>query len=173
MESFMDSLILINRLQKNIEIFKSLIIEMSEDQHRWKPQHKKWSILEIVHHLLDEEKEDFRLRIEYTLEDPSKEWEPINPPQWVIDRKYIDQDFNDISNKFFAKRKKSIDWLKELKSPDWGKTYVHPKIGQISAGDLLSSWVAHDFLHIRQIINMNLEYYKYKSLPYNTKYAMP
>jgi len=169
----MDSLFLINRLQKNIEIYKPLIIEINEDQHRWKPHPEKWSILEVIHHLYDEEKEDFRIRIEYTLEDPSKEWKPINPPQWVIDRKYIDQDFNGISNKFLAERNKSLKWLKTLESPDWNKTHIHPKIGKISTGDLLSSWVAHDLLHIRQIINLNLEYYKYKSSPFDTKYAMP
>ena len=169
----MDSVLLINRLQNNNEIFKSLLIEINEDQHRWKPQPGKWSILEVVHHLYDEEREDFRLRIEYTLENPPKEWKPINPPQWVIDRKYIDQDFNEIFEKLLAERQKSIQWLKETNSPDWDSTYIHPKIGKITAGDLLSSWVAHDFLHIRQIINLNLEYYKFKSLPFNTKYAMP
>jgi len=169
----MDSIFLINRLQKNIEIYKTLIIEINEDQHRWKPLPEKWSILEVIHHLYDEEKEDFRIRIEYTLEDPSKEWKPINPPQWVVDRKYIDKDFNDIADNFFAERKKSINWLKDLKSPNWDNIFSHPKIGTISAGDLLSSWVVHDFLHIRQIINLNLEYYKYKSIPFNTKYAMP
>jgi len=113
------------------------------------------------------------LRIEYTLEKPPKEWEPINPPQWVVDRKYIDKDFNDIADNFFAERKKSINWLKDLKFPNWDNIFSHPKIGNISAGELLSSWVVHDFLHIRQIINLNLEYYKYKSIPFNTKYAMP
>ena len=169
----MDSFFLTNRLQNNIEIFKSLITGMNEDQYQWKSQPEKWSILEVIHHLYDEEKEDFRLRIECVLENPSKDWEPINPPQWVIDRKYNDQDLNDIFNKLIAERKKSIKWLNSLKSPDWNKIYVHPKIGKISAGDMLSSWVAHDFLHIRQIINLNLEYYKYNSLPFDTKYAMP
>lgn len=72
-----------------------------------------------------------------------------------------------------TERKKSIIWLNSLETPNWNNVFTHPKIGKISAGDLLCSWVAHDFLHIRQFINLKLEYYKYKSLPFNTKYAMP
>ncbi len=169
----MESSILINQLIKNIEIFKSLVIGFDDEQSRWKPQTDKWSILEVIHHLYDEERKDFRLRLEYTLEDSSKEWIPINPPQWVIDKKYNEQNFADISNKFFKEREKSINWLNKLKSPQWENTYKHPQIGKISAGDLLSSWVAHDFLHMRQIIMLNLEYYKSQSLPFNTKYALP
>ena len=169
----MESSILINRLNDNIVLFKSLIINITDEQSRWKPQPQKWSILEVVHHLYDEEREDFRLRLEYTLENTSKEWNSINPPQWVIDRKYNEQNFTDISNKYFNEREDSIDWLNNLNSPQWENTYSHPKIGKITAGDLLSSWVAHDFLHMRQIVNLKLEYYQLKAHPYNIKYALP
>jgi hypothetical protein len=170
---YMKSSVLIDRLYNNLEIFKSLTNNLIDEQYKWKQKPDKWSILEVIHHLYDEEKEDFRLRIEYTLKNPSKEWIPINPPQWVIDRKYNNQNFKEISNNFFAEREKSVKWLKSLKSPDWNNIFEHPQFGEISAGDLLSSWVAHDFLHIRQISLINIEYYKIKSLPFNTKYAIP
>jgi DinB family protein len=169
----MESSILINKLKNNLEVYKSLIVSIDDEQSRWKPQPEKWSILEVIHHLYDEEREDFRLRLDYTLADSSKEWNPINPPQWVIDRKYNNQNFIDITNMFFAERNDSIKWLNNFKFPQWDNTYIHPIIGKITAGDLLSSWVAHDFLHLRQIITLNREYYKNQSLPFNTKYALP
>ena len=150
-----------------------MVVTIPEGQIRWKPQPEKWSVLEVIHHLYDEEREDFRLRLNYTLEDSSKEWIPINPPQWAIDRKYNEQNFAEISNKFFNEREDSIKCLNNLKSPKWNNTYKHPQIGKITAGDLLSSWVAHDFLHMRQIIIINLEYFKNQSFPFNTKYALP
>lgn len=169
----MESSIIIERLINNLNIFKSLIVGVNSDHCTWKPQPEKWSILEVLHHLYDEEREDFKLRIQYTLEDPEKAWIPINPQQWVIDRKYNEQKLEEVTNMLFKEREKSISWLKSLESVNWSNIHNHPKIGSISAGDLLSSWVAHDFLHIRQIINIKIEYYKIKSLPFNTKYAMP
>ena len=50
-----------------------------------------------------------------------------------------------------GERLRSVGWLRELRSPDYSKAYVHPKFGSISAGQLLGSWAAHDALHLRQI----------------------
>ena len=169
----MESSILIDRLYNNLEIFKSLTIGVRSAEYKWKPQAEKWSILEVFHHLYDEEREDFRLRIKYTLKNPAKAWIPINPPQWVIDRNYNEQNFDEITHKFYLERENSYSWLKNLENADWNNVHKHPKLGSISAGDLLSSWVVHDFLHLRQIIKIKIEYYKTISLPSSTKYAMP
>ena len=169
----MDTFKVIDKLEKNPDLFSIILEDIKDDQSKWKPSPQKWSILEVVHHLFDEEREDFRKRIQLTLEDPTKEWFPINPPQWVIDRKYNEQNLEEIKNKFISERKKSIKWLRNLKSPSWETAYIHPKIGSISAGDLLFSWLAHDFLHLRQIILLNLEFNNKSSEPFSTKYAMP
>lgn len=169
----MDSSLLIGRLNNNIKVFRSLFEQLDNQQIRWKPHQEKWSIMEVIHHLYDEEREDFRLRLEYTLSDPKKEWIPINQHKWVVDRKYNEQNFLKISNSFITERKDSVKWLNNLKSPQWNNTYNHPKIGKISAGDLLTSWLSHDFLHLRQLILLNLEYYKILSSPFDSKYASP
>jgi hypothetical protein len=169
----MDTYKVIEKLEKNLELFNTLLRDINKNQASWKPDPAKWSVLEVVHHLYDEEREDFRLRLEYTLEDPKKEWIPINPPQWAIDRKYNEQNFNNTTNKFYEEREKSIKWLKSLRSPNWNSTHNHPSIGSIAAGDVLVSWLAHDFLHFRQIMTLNLEYHKINTLPFSTRYAMP
>ena len=169
----LESKIFINRLSGNLNIFRDLTDNISEDQRIWKPEKNKWSILEVMHHLYDEEKEDFRIRLEFTLSIPQKDWIPIDPKGWVVERQYNNQNFSEIINKFINEREKSIKWLKALNQPDWNASYRHPKIGKISAGDLLVSWVAHDFLHMRQINKLNLDYYQTLSNPYNMRYAMP
>ena len=77
----MDAFKVIDKLEKNLELFSTILEDINDNQSKWKPSPQKWSILEIVHHLYDEEREDFRKRIQITLEDPKKEWSPINPPQ--------------------------------------------------------------------------------------------
>jgi len=169
----MDAFKVIDKLENNLELFNTILKYINDNQSKWKPSPPKWSIVEVIHHLYDEEREDFRKRIQFTLEDPNKKWFPINPPQWVIDRKYNEQNLEEVKNKFFNEREKSVKWLRNLKSPTWEIVHIHPKIGSISAGDLLVSWLAHDFLHMRQIIMLNLEFYKKSGEPFSTKYAMP
>jgi len=36
-----------------------------------------------VNHLVDEEEGDFRLRLRSTLEDPARDWPPIDPEGWA------------------------------------------------------------------------------------------
>jgi hypothetical protein len=76
----------IDRLAKNRGVFESLVRGISLQQARWKPSPDQWSMLEVVNHLYDEEREDFRQRIELVLADPREFWPPIDPRNWVITR---------------------------------------------------------------------------------------
>ena len=78
----------IDRLSKNREVFAGLVGNISLEQARWKPSTDKWSMLEVVNHLYDEEREDFRQRVELTLGDPTLAWPPIDPRAWVGIRRY-------------------------------------------------------------------------------------
>ncbi|MEM7476268.1 MAG: DinB family protein [Planctomycetota bacterium] len=117
----------------------------------YKPDSETWSILEIVCHLRDEEVEDFRYRVRSTLEDPSKPWPPIDPPQAAIDRKYQEDDPQAAIESFMKERAESLRWLKTLENPEWTICHEHSKVGPVPASRLLGSWAAHDLLHLRQI----------------------
>ena len=125
--------------------------ELTADEACFKPTPADWSILEIVCHLADEEVEDFRTRLQLTLEDPTRQWPPIDPEGWAVQRRYNQQDLDAAVARFAAARQESLAWLSSLDHPDWSRTHHHPKLGSMSAGDLLVSWAAHDALHLRQI----------------------
>ena len=150
--------LIIQNLETNASSFKSLLENISDEQAHWKPSLEKWSLLEIVNHLYDEEREDFRQRIMNVFEDPKKEWAPIAPADWVSEKEYAKRDFKTSLNNFLEERKKSIEWLKSLNSPSWKAVHIHPKLGEISAEKLLANWLAHDYLHIRQITFMHWSY---------------
>jgi hypothetical protein len=40
---------------------------------------------------------------------------------------------------------------------------VHPELGMLRAKIFLANWLAHDYLHIRQIIRYQFEYLKVKT----------
>src|SRR5690606_10869240 len=107
-------------------------------------------ILEVICHLADEEADDFRARTRLTLEDPAREWPKIDPEGWARDRNYNERDLSAELDRFAAARAESLAWLRSLHEPDWQSTHEHPR-GNLTAGDLMASWAAHDALHLRQI----------------------
>ena len=73
-------------------------------------------------------------------------------------------------NRYLELRNDSLDWLDSLRYPDWEKTFDAP-FGEISAGDMFASWVTHDLLHLRQLIELQRSYLEEKSKPYDLDYA--
>jgi hypothetical protein len=167
----MDLSVCIDRLSTNIEAIRALLIAVPVDRRTWRPAPERWSALEIVNHLLDEEREDFRLRIETVLRDPDEPFAPIDPQGWVTSRGYAEREFDASLDALLEERRRSIAWLTELGRVDWSRAHVHPKLGALSAGDLMASWLAHDLLHIRQILRLRWEMLGEEITPFSADYA--
>src|SRR5579883_745975 len=104
----------IQNLERNKTVLKDLLSGLSSADYLWKQQPEKWCLLEIICHLYDEEREDFRTRLKHTLEQASGTWPTIDPPAWVASRKYTEQDYEQKIKDFIAERDNSIKWLKSL-----------------------------------------------------------
>ena len=162
---------IIERLDRFAAVLPAVVSGLSVDEARWRPTSGARSILEIVHHLADEEAMDFRPRLERTLGDPSRAWDPIDPEGWARDRRYNEGDAEEATARFVGERQRSIVWLWSMASPDWSRTHEHPRLGPIRAGDLLAAWSAHDFLHLRQISKRLFELTAHDAGEYATDYA--
>lgn len=77
----------------------------------------------------------------------------IHPQDWVTERRYNEQDFIEMQAKFLAERTISLAWMKTLGNEDWSTRYTSP-FGSMSAGEIFASWVAHDNLQIRQLVEL-------------------
>ena len=161
---------IIQQLSNNLPVFESLLKEVSPEQAKWKPSEKAWSLIEVTNHLFDEERDDFRTRLGLLLKDPNEEWPPIDPENWVTQKNYQGREFESSRDNFFDERKKSIQWLLSLENPNWKSTQHHPKFGSMVAEEMLANWLAHDFLHIRQITKLNWEFLNHKT-EYGLNYA--
>jgi hypothetical protein len=143
--------------------FKYLLSELEEEEYTWKPSPDKWNILEIVCHLYDEEREDFKARIKFTMDPPKGPIPLIDPQGWATTRNYAGQDFTEMTNKFLTERLHSLHWLEKLRNNNWDKTVEHSTLGKMSGKLFLSNWIAHDYQHIRQIITLKHDYVKIKT----------
>jgi DinB superfamily len=162
----------ISRMAANASTFESLTRGLSAEQAGWKPAPERWSILEVVNHLNDEEREDFRQRLELVLSDPSLVWPLIAPQEWVTTRVYSERDLEESLSNFLSERQKSLAWLRGLRTPSLENSHER-EAGSLRAGDLLASWLAHDYLHVRQLTRLHWQYLTAKADPFLTDYAGP
>ena len=116
----------IPKFENSKQIILDLLKYVTQQQAIWKPAVDKWSILEVVCHLVDEEPKDFRTRLDYTLNKPGESWPAIDPPSWVTEFKYNERELEQSKQEFVVERRKSIQWLSSKESPDFNKFYDHP-----------------------------------------------
>ncbi len=150
-------------LQRNKNVFRELLNNIPGESIHWSQNPEKWCLLEVICHLYDEEREDFRTRVKCVMEDPSLPPPSFDPLVWVEARKYKEQNYDRVLSSFLKERENSVEWLKSIKDPEWANAYVHPKLGPMSVYLFLTNWLAHDYLHIRQIIRLKFDYLKWKS----------
>ncbi len=153
-------------------MIRALLAGITDQDAKAKPSTNSWSILELLCHLYDEEREDFRTRLRIILEQKSEGWPPIDPQNWVTQRKYNEQPFRDVKDKFFQERSNSLDWLKGLEKADWTSSYT-AEFGSMAAGDMFVSWVAHDNLAVRQLVELRRSRLESISQPFDVSYAGP
>jgi hypothetical protein len=158
MNGELDLTAIVESLRRNALTITAQVASVGDEQARWRPEPAKWSILEVVAHLADEEVEDFRARVRSTLDHRDADWAPIDPEGWAVQRRYNEGSLADVLARFASERAKSIAWLEGLECPDWSRAHEHPEWGPFSAGDLLTAWVAHDHIHVRQLNRLQREY---------------
>ena len=161
---------LYQELVNSTEMIRALLVGISQEEAQFKPAPESWSILEVVCHLHDTEREDFREHLDFILHRQSEEYHVINPQGWITERKYNEQNFVEMQEKFFAERKKSFEWLKKISNSDWDITY-NSQYGSVSSGEMFSCWIAHDNLHIRQFVELRRARIENITKPYPIEYA--
>ena len=162
----------VRSLEASAASIGALARPLTPEERNWRPKPGAWSIHDVVCHLLDEERDDFRQRLRLVLEDPSREWPPIDPEGWPKSRNYGSRDFAETLAAWEAERADSLAWLRSLDGSGLALDNAHTMPwGALRAGDLLGSWVAHDLLHLRQITSRRFQALVATSEPYVTLYA--
>jgi len=163
----------VNQLKNNRLVFTKLLSGINREDAVWKPDPDRWSVLEIICHMIDIEIVDFRYDLDLILFHPEDPWPHFDEMEWVTSRKYNQRDFDQMVEQFSLERKKTIKWLIELDDPDL--TALHSgnefKGEKKSAGDILISWLAHDFFHIRQLVLLSYDILNKTSEPYSSSYS--
>lgn len=149
---------------------RALVQGLTDPQARSHPGSASWSVIEVLNHLWDTEREDFKVRIDYTLHRPGEQWPETDPQGWVAERHYDERDLVESLEGFLRERELSLGWLRGLSPADWEASYPAPW-GPTTAGDLLAAWVAHDILHLRQLVELRWALIQEELAPRSVRYA--
>ncbi|MCB8985520.1 MAG: DinB family protein [Ardenticatenaceae bacterium] len=160
----------IDNLRQNSDAIRLLVHDTDDATARRKPDAASWSVLEVVNHLYDEEREDFRAHLDQILHRPDEAWLRIDPEGWVTERGYNGRNLSESLANFLQERQRSLEWLAALPEPDWTATRPAPW-GEVSAGDMLAAWVAHDILHLRQLVELKWANTLDVLRPFQVRYA--
>jgi hypothetical protein len=162
---------LYEELARGPEIFRALLLGVTQAEAQSRPAPEAWSILEVVCHLYDEEINDFRPRLDVILHRPNDAFAPNNPQEWITERKYNERDLAEMFELFAAERTRSLNWLRGLSDANWEAAYDTPWGRHMTAGDMFASWVAHDNLHTRQLVELRRARIERMTAPYILEYA--
>ncbi|MEM7655095.1 MAG: DinB family protein [Bacteroidota bacterium] len=159
-----------HQLATNQGLFTHVFAAFSPDMITWRPYPEHWSALEVLCHLVDEEREDFRTRVMFSLEQPMDPPPPIAPRAWVKERNNQAQNWAATVAEWGGERELCLTILQEVDTVHWERAVFTPE-GQVTRSALgyLTSWVAHDLLHLRQLTR--LRYLWLKEQGFSIAYA--
>ena len=172
----MDASWMIGRLERFPRILGALLDGVDEEDAHHRPTEEDWSIVEIVCHLADEDRDDFGRRLRLLIESPEADWPKIDPVTAAVERDYGSRSLVASLADFNVAREESVSWLKGLGPIDCSTAalhprLVHPRYGAMDVGDMLASWCAHDALHLRQLAHRFHQLAADKAGRHDTGYA--
>ncbi len=131
-------------------VIQNLVRAVDLESMRAREAKGRWSPLEILAHLLDEEREDFRPRAQSAAVGRRIDTK-IDPAGWVTQRAYNTKDPVHVWQEFEREREQSCAWLRALDLELLGMALEHPQLGRMRCGDFVAAWRMHDLLHLRQL----------------------
>ena len=154
-------------LEKTPGIIRDLLTGLSEEWVINNEGPETFSPYDVVGHLIHGEKTDWPGRIQMILDHGiSKPFVPYE--RFAMYEESKGKSLEDLLAEFETIRKKNLTWLRSLKltEADFDKRGVHPKFGEVTLRQLMSTWVIHDLTHMSQITRVMAKQYKEEMGPW-------
>jgi hypothetical protein len=153
-------------LQKSIEVLErtpetisTMLGGLSEEWLTGNEGPNTWSPSDVVAHLIHCEESDWIPRMDIILSDGDKKFKPFDQSGHEY---FAKRSIRELLTQFGGMRERSIEYLvsKNLNDQQLRMKGIHPKFGEVTLSQLLSTWTVHDLNHIAQIARVMGKQYK-------------
>ncbi len=154
-------------LERTPAVLKTLLADLSDEWVMNNEGPDTFSPYDVIGHLIHGEKTDWVVRAKIILEHgtsvPFTPWDRFAQYEENKEKK-----MQHLLNEFKNIRKENMLWFKSLHltEADLDKKGMHPKLGEVTLRNLLSTWVVHDLTHIAQITRVMAKQYKEEMGPW-------
>ena len=148
-------------LERTPSVLKILLSDLDDDWIMNNEGPDTFSPYDVVGHLIQGEKTDWRERATMILEYGTKKvFVPFD--RFAQFEESNGKSLPQLLDEFEKLRKESLGWLQSLTltENEFDKKGIHPQLGEVTLKQLLSTWVVHDLTHIAQITRVMAKQYK-------------
>lgn len=131
-------------------ILSQLIEGVADDELRRRPAPAKWSVVEIIAHLADDELAT-TWRYHQMIEHNGEKLWSFDQDYWAKLGSYASRDTKEALDLFRLLRQANLRMLARLSREEWDRQGLHTERGRMTVRDLASHMAAHDINHIEQI----------------------
>ena len=154
-------------LDRTPTVLRTLLNDLDKDWVMNNEGPETFSPYDVLGHLIHGERTDWATRakiiLEFGLSRPFTPWD-----RFAQYEESKGKSLAQLLDEFEQVRKDNMRWLKSLNltEADLDKKGMHPKLGEVTLRNLLSTWVVHDLTHIAQITRVMAKQYKEEMGPW-------
>jgi uncharacterized damage-inducible protein DinB len=142
--------VLIEALQSAPRDLARLLRPIDAAAALWRPVPDEWCVADVVAHLSYCEA-PYLARLRRVVEQDNPFEAALLPDESAHDLAHPLAELLEI---FVARRAETVAFLSSLDQRDWGRALVHATIGPTKLRDQVQELVAHDNLHLEQIVTL-------------------
>jgi hypothetical protein len=158
----------ISMLEKTPTLLEVLLRGLSAEVLEWKPGPERWSIAEVLDHMLMIERLYEQRARRIMLED-SPELPTYQAPRGGEQKKSVRQSMEE----FVPLRRAFVFYLHSIPSTAAGRVGQHAELGSVSLSQMLHELANHDLGHLRQIAELYRAHSFYPNAGPFQKYSNP
>jgi hypothetical protein len=134
-------------------IIEKMLYDATDEQLHWKPARERWSISEVLAHLVDVEAV-FRERARRMVKEDTPRLESYDQNAAYAAGKYSTGRAREHLERFCHERDLSMSFLRYVPAAAVARAAEHAELGRITLGELMHEWAFHDLGHIRQVAEL-------------------
>jgi hypothetical protein len=120
---------------------------------RWRPAPGKWSILEILGHMRDMERDAYVARYRRILAEDRPDLPDVDGDRYAVERGYREARASEVIRDWRRLRRETLRILRDVRGPAWAREGVHEVAGPLTMDALLVRHaVGNDGAHLAQIV---------------------